>query len=154
MWSTGSEKRVGPQASWGPGVPTPGCLRQRGSKATTRADRPPEWQNRGTRVPDPGCLALRAHRAVPLLTTSGVLGSPLWLFEHLLANEEGTQGATYHGQGDRPPVRPCRNHSALKVELKVELRLQPKIGRLAHRLKPLSGTGHCKTKKGKRETRF
>ena len=41
VWSTG------PQASWGPGVPMPGCLRQRGSKATARADQPPEWQNLG-----------------------------------------------------------------------------------------------------------
>ena len=48
-------------------------------------------RTRGTRVLDPGCLALRAHRAVPLLTNSGVLGSPLWLFEHLPANQEGTQ---------------------------------------------------------------
>ena len=38
MWSADSEKRVGQQASWGPGVPTPGCLRQRGSKTTTLAD--------------------------------------------------------------------------------------------------------------------
>ena len=36
MWSKGSEERVGQQASCGPGAPTPGCLRQRGSKATGR----------------------------------------------------------------------------------------------------------------------
>ena len=69
MWSTGCKERVGQQASWGLGVPTPGCVRQRGSKATTRAGRRAECS---------------------LLTNSGVLGSPPWLFEHLLANQEGT----------------------------------------------------------------
>ena len=33
VWSANSEDRVGPQASWGPGVPTPGCLRQREEEA-------------------------------------------------------------------------------------------------------------------------
>ena len=52
VWSAGSKERLGQQASWGPGVPTSGCLRQRGSKATARADRPPEWLS-------PGCLGPR-----------------------------------------------------------------------------------------------
>ena len=76
----------GPTASWGPWVPTPGCLRQRGSRTTTRAGLPQEWRQRGAWVPDPGCLAQRAHRAEPMLTSSGVLGSPLWLFVPLLAS--------------------------------------------------------------------
>ena len=84
MWSTGSKERVGQQASWGPGVPTPGCLGQWGRKATTRAGRPSEWQNPGTWVPDPGCLAQRAHRAEPMLKSSQFLGSPPWLFVHLV----------------------------------------------------------------------
>ena len=74
------------------GPPPLACLRQRGSKATTRAGQPLEWQtpDRGTWVPDPGCLAQRAHRAEPMLTTSGVLGSLPWLFVHLLASRNAT----------------------------------------------------------------
>ena len=43
-------------------------------------------------------------------------------------------GFTYDGQAcsSRPPASPCGNQSTLKVERKVERRLQPKVGRLAH----------------------
>ena len=44
--------RIGTQASWGPCVPSPSCLKQRGSTHTTHAGLPLEWQA-------PGCLGPR-----------------------------------------------------------------------------------------------
>ena len=76
MWSTGSKERVGQQASWGPGVPTPGCLRQRGSKTTTLADGH-QRDERGVLGSPPLAVWRSALTGQsPLLTTSGgVLGS-------------------------------------------------------------------------------
>ena len=60
------------------------------------------------------------------------------------------QGAGFHIRrqtcGGGPQASLCRNQSALKVELKVELRLQPKIGRLAHQAAvDLSFAGRAKS---------
>ena len=65
----GSKRKVGPQVSWGRGVPTPRCLHLRGSKATTQLIGQQGGRARGAWVPAPGCLARRAHRARPVLTS-------------------------------------------------------------------------------------
>ena len=71
------------------GVLEPTCLRQRGSKTATLADRPLEW-------PSPECLgprpwlfgAARSQGRAPIDNLSG-LGSPLWLFAYLKATQKG-----------------------------------------------------------------
>ena len=59
-------------------------------------------RHRGAWVPDSGCLAQRAHRAESMLTTFRVLGSHPWLFEHLLATQEGTSNKANTGSVRMP----------------------------------------------------
>ena len=100
MWSTGSKER----ASRPLGVLGSPPLAVCGSGA---ARLPPlltatSVTSRGAWVPAPGCLAQRAHWAEPLLTTSGVLGSPPWLFVNLLATQEGTSNKASTGNLKTP----------------------------------------------------
>ena len=53
VWSTGCEDGWAHMPFWGPWVLTPGCLKQRGSKATTHAGLPLEWQAPGCLGPQP-----------------------------------------------------------------------------------------------------
>ena len=88
---------MGLLASWGPGVPTPGCLHGQGRGATTRkaavgvVGSPPLGVWRG------------AHTGQRPLSTSSVLGSPPWLFEHRLATNKRRGSKAGASSPRRPP---------------------------------------------------
>ena len=91
MRSQGSKKKVGPEASWGLGVPTPGCLWQRGGKATAQLAGHTGGRARATRTQGKARINL-----------SRVLGSLPWLFEHLLAIKDGAGSKATTGSLWRP----------------------------------------------------
>ena len=86
VWSTDSEERVGPQASWSP-WPLPWLFEAAGQQAHH-----PRWIATGvagTGVLGSPTMAVwrSAHTGqTPMLSTLGVLASPPWLFVSLLAS--------------------------------------------------------------------
>ena len=78
--------------------PTPGCLRQRGSKTTAHAGLP-LVAGSGPLGPRPWLFGACARRAESMLTDSGVLGSPPWLFVIFQASRAAAHHTTCTGKG-------------------------------------------------------